>query len=52
MKQRLLKEANIKVSEIGLGTWQFGGDFGEVEEETALKILEKAVDSGINFLIQ
>ncbi|RME67156.1 MAG: aldo/keto reductase [Verrucomicrobia bacterium] len=38
-----------KVSEIGLGTWQLGGDWGRVDEATAEAILETAVASGINF---
>ncbi len=36
-------------SEIGLGTWQLGADWGVVEESVAIKILEEALASGINF---
>jgi len=37
------------VSEIGLGCWQLGGDWGDVNDSTAQKVLETAVQSGINF---
>jgi aryl-alcohol dehydrogenase-like predicted oxidoreductase len=50
MKQRLFADSGVKVSEIGLGTWQFGGDWGEVPEETALKTLEAAVEAGVSFI--
>jgi aryl-alcohol dehydrogenase-like predicted oxidoreductase len=38
-----------KVSEIGLGCWQLGGDWGDVDDYTAQKVLEAAVQNGINF---
>ena len=37
------------VSEIGLGCWQLGGDWGDVDEYTAQKVIEAAVESGISF---
>ena len=37
------------VSEVGLGCWQLGGDWGDVDDHTAQKVLEGAVQSGINF---
>ena len=37
------------VSEIGLGCWQIGGSWGEVEEATALQILADAHDAGVTF---
>jgi aryl-alcohol dehydrogenase-like predicted oxidoreductase len=37
------------VSVIGLGTWQIGGSWGDVAEETALEVLAASVDSGVNF---
>jgi aryl-alcohol dehydrogenase-like predicted oxidoreductase len=49
MKQRLLGKSGISVSEVGLGCWQFGGDFGPIEESTAFEIMQAAVDNGINF---
>ena len=40
---------NTKVSEIGLGTWQLGADWGEVDDATAEKVLATAIDNGVNF---
>ena len=37
------------VSEIGLGTWQLGADWGNVDDAGAERILAQAVDSGITF---
>jgi len=50
MNKRVLGNSGFKISEIGLGTWQLGGDFGYLEEKTGLEILNNAVDSGINFI--
>ena len=48
MKYRTLGNNGFKVSEIGLGCWQLGGDWGQVpNEEKALSILRAARDSGI-----
>jgi aryl-alcohol dehydrogenase-like predicted oxidoreductase len=35
---------------IGLGTWQLGGDWGDVSESTALALLAAAVDTGVTML--
>ncbi len=40
---------NINVSEVGLGTWQIGGSWGDVSEEGALDILHEATDKGVTF---
>ena len=48
MKFRQFDE-NTAVSEIGLGTWQLGGDWGKVDDQTAAAILETAVANGVNF---
>ena len=37
------------VSEIGLGTWQLGADWGDVRDDEAIAILRAAADSGVNF---
>lgn len=51
MKYRTLGKTGIKVSEIGLGTWQLGGsDWGNVSEKDALAILHKSVEMGVNFI--
>lgn len=49
MKTRLFGSNKNPVSEIGLGAWQLGADWGDVEESTALAILKSAVDSGVTF---
>ncbi len=49
MRQRLLGKTGTSVSEVGLGCWQFGGDFGPMDEKTAFDIMQAAVDNGINF---
>ena len=49
MKKRLFSKSGVSVSEVGVGTWQFGGDWGEVTEEMALKTLRASVEAGINF---
>ena len=45
----MYKRQGPSVSEIGLGCWQLGGDWGDVDDYTAQKVLEGAVQSGINF---
>lgn len=49
MNYRNFGNTDLKVSEIGLGTWQFGGDWGEMAESDAKTILDTAVRNGINF---
>ncbi|MBX3055036.1 MAG: aldo/keto reductase [Anaerolineae bacterium] len=48
MKQRQFDETTA-VSEIGLGTWQLGGDWGAVDDRTAVQIMETAVAQGVTF---
>ena len=38
-----------QVSEIGLGTWQLGADWGNVDDAMAEKVLRTAVESGVTF---
>jgi aryl-alcohol dehydrogenase-like predicted oxidoreductase len=40
----------MRVSEISLGSWAFGGDWGTVGEDDAYAALNRAVDLGVNFL--
>ncbi|MDQ1577313.1 MAG: hypothetical protein QOH55_2463, partial [Microbacteriaceae bacterium] len=47
MKQRAIDRMGQAVSVIGLGTWQLGGDWGEVTEADALAVLEASVDAGV-----
>ncbi len=49
MKQRKFGRADDMVSEVGLGTWQIGGSWGEVSEEESLAVLRAAVEKGVNF---
>ncbi len=51
MKFRKLGKTGFKVSEISLGTWQVGGKWGSgFDDEHAYRILNTAVDNGINFI--
>ncbi|HEX6710978.1 MAG TPA: aldo/keto reductase [Rubrobacter sp.] len=50
MEYRNLGETGMRVSEISLGTWAFGGDWGTVGEEDAYAALNRAIDLGVNFL--
>ena len=49
MNYRKFGKTNRQISEIGLGTWQLGADWGNVDEKTAKKVLATAVESGVNF---
>ncbi len=49
MKTRRLGKTGFEVSEIGLGCWQLGGDFGPVGDEAATEILSAAETAGISF---
>jgi aryl-alcohol dehydrogenase-like predicted oxidoreductase len=49
MKTRRLGKTGYAVSEIGLGCWQLGGDFGPVGDEEAAAILDAANAAGITF---
>ncbi|UNX54141.1 aldo/keto reductase [Georgenia sp. TF02-10] len=50
MEERLLGSTGRQVSVVGLGTWQLGADWGEVEESAAMAVLAAAVDAGVTFL--
>ncbi len=49
MEQRTLGRTGRKISVIGLGTWQLGADWGDVDENDALAVLSAAVAEGVNF---
>lgn len=49
MKKRTLGNSELVISEVGLGCWQLGGDFGPVDESRARDILASALESDINF---
>lgn len=51
MTYRKLGKTNFEISEISLGTWQVGGVWGDdFSHENADKILNSAIDAGINFI--
>jgi myo-inositol catabolism protein IolS len=39
-----------KVSAVGLGTWNLGGQWGEMSEETALRIIHRSFETGMNLI--
>lgn len=50
METRSFGRTGFAASEIGLGCWQLGADWGAVDDRTALDILAAAADAGVNFL--
>lgn len=50
MKTRTFGKTGRSVSEMGLGCWQLGADWGEVSEANALAILHAAIEAGIDFI--
>ncbi|MEO8282760.1 MAG: aldo/keto reductase [Pseudarthrobacter sp.] len=49
MEQRILGKTGRNVSIVGLGTWQLGADWGNVDPAQAQAILAASVESGVNF---
>jgi aryl-alcohol dehydrogenase-like predicted oxidoreductase len=49
MEQRIIGRIGRPVSVVGLGTWQLGADWGDVDEQVAREILAAAADSGVTF---
>jgi aryl-alcohol dehydrogenase-like predicted oxidoreductase len=50
LEYRDLGETGMRISEVSLGTWAFGGEWGEVSDEDSYATLNRAVDLGVNFL--
>ncbi len=50
MQSRRFAKSNTEVSDIGLGCWQFGGDWGEVSDDDAMATVETALDAGVTFI--
>ncbi len=49
MKSRTLGKSGLEVSDIGLGCWQFGGDFGAIDDARALATMAAATAAGVQF---
>ncbi len=49
MEERTLGRTGRDVSVIGLGTWQLGADWGAVDEDEALAVLDAASAAGVTF---
>jgi aryl-alcohol dehydrogenase-like predicted oxidoreductase len=47
VEQRILGRTGRSVSVVGLGTWQLGADWGDVDEATALAVLDAAAEAGV-----
>jgi aryl-alcohol dehydrogenase-like predicted oxidoreductase len=51
MQYRILGKTGFNISAISLGTWQVGGKWGSAfDNENADKILNSAIDNGVNFI--
>src|SRR5690625_3259143 len=49
MEQRSPSRLTRDLSVIGLGTWQLGADWGDVEDEAATAVLDAARSAGVTF---
>ena len=47
LPSRVLGRTGRSVSAVGLGTWQLGGDWGDVREDDARAVLEASVEAGV-----
>jgi aryl-alcohol dehydrogenase-like predicted oxidoreductase len=51
MRYRILGRTGLRVSVIGIGTWQFGGEWGhDFSQAEADAILDAAAECGLNFI--
>lgn len=50
MESRPLGSTGAQASIIGLGTWQLGADWGEVDEAAARATLDASLSSGVTFI--
>jgi aryl-alcohol dehydrogenase-like predicted oxidoreductase len=49
VEKRNAGRLNRQVGVVGLGCWQLGADWGEVDESEALALLHAAADTGVDF---
>ncbi|WP_432828384.1 aldo/keto reductase [Dactylosporangium sp. CA-092794] len=50
MQERILGRTGVPVGVVGLGAWQLGADWGEVDEDDALATLTAAHEAGVTFI--
>lgn len=50
MEYTILGKTGFRVSKIGLGGAPLGGDFGDTTDENVTRVIEAALDVGINFI--
>ncbi len=49
MKYRKLGKTGMKISEVSIGTWAMGSQWGDVNEKESRDALERALEKGVNF---
>lgn len=49
MQTTTLGRSGLQVSRLALGTWEFSGAWGDVDEDNAIAIVRRARDLGFNF---
>ncbi len=51
MKYRRLGKTNLRVSVVGMGTWQFGGEWGkDFRQDEVDRMFDVARETGINLI--
>ncbi|MBM3301609.1 MAG: aldo/keto reductase, partial [Deltaproteobacteria bacterium] len=51
MKLNFVGKTELKVSEIGLGTWEVSGDvWGKKDDSESLRAIHMALDNGVNYV--
>jgi aryl-alcohol dehydrogenase-like predicted oxidoreductase len=50
MHYRKLGKTNFQVSEVSLGAWQIGAGWGDISNEDAIRVLNAAIENGVNFI--
>jgi aryl-alcohol dehydrogenase-like predicted oxidoreductase len=48
MKQIKLGRSELMVSRVAFGTWQLGGDWGETDEDAAIRAIRRALQRGVS----
>src|SRR5438270_5604973 len=49
MRYTTLGRTDLEVSRVCFGTWQFGGDWGSLEERENVAAMRRALELGINY---